>query len=110
MIFWSGFGFLVPLIAFGSLLASEAGLEAYFHDDRYYQAHGWPKLAGFVLAAAIIWPISAALDRRRVRTLVDLETGEQVQVGAKHTFMFVPLRWWPLICLALGAAFSFVTE
>jgi hypothetical protein len=110
MIFWTGFGFLVPLIAFGCLLAFEAGLEAYYQDDKYYQTHGWPKLAAFVLAAAIIWLIGAVLDRRPARTLVDLETGEQVRVGAKHTFMFVPLRWWPFVCIALRIAFAFIAE
>jgi nitrate reductase NapE component len=108
MLIWSGFGFLVPVTAFACLLASELGVETYFGDDGYYQAHGWPKMAAFLVAAAVIWPIGAALDRRGGRTLVDPETGERFRVGGIDTFFFIPIKWWPLLCVGLGAAFSFV--
>ena len=110
MIIWSGFGFIVPLIAFACLVASEAGVEALFHDDHYYQSDGWPKLVAFMLAATIIWPIGIVLDKRGGRILVDPDTGERVKVGGSHTFFFVPVKWWPLVCIALGAAFLFVVE
>ena len=89
MIIWSGYGFLVPVIAFACLFTSEVGVEAWFSDEQYYQAHGWPKLIALLLAALILWPVSAMLDRHRVR----------------NTFFFIPMRWWPLLCLPLGAAF-----
>jgi hypothetical protein len=110
MIIWSGLGFLVPVIVFACLLATEAGVEAIFKDPRYYQSHGWPKLAAFLLAALIIWPIGTVLQRRGGRILVDPATGEQVKVGGSHTFFFVPVKWWPLLCVALGVVFLFVVE
>ena len=110
MIIWSGFGFLVPIIAFGCLLASEAGIEAFSHDDKFYQMHGWPKLVAFLVAAAIVWPIGAVLERRGGRTLIDPATGEQVKVGGRHTFFFLPMKWWSLACIASGVAFLFVVE
>ncbi len=105
MIVWSGFGFLVPVITFGCLLATEAGIEALYRDNKYYQSHGWPTLAAFLLAAIIIWPISGILDRRGGRTLVDPATGEQVIIGGSHTFFYIPMKWWPVVCVALGIAF-----
>jgi hypothetical protein len=107
MIIWSGLGFLVPVIAFACLVACEAGVETWFADDRYYQTHGWPKLAAFVFAALIIWPIGALLERRGGRTLVDPATGEQVRIGGDHSCFFIPVKWWPIACVGIGALFLF---
>ena len=107
MIIWSGLGFLVPMIALACLLTSEAGVEKWFGDDQYYQTHGWPKLAGFLLAALIIWPIGALLERRGGRTLIDPATGEHVRVRGDHPCFFIPVKWWPIVCIGLGVLFLF---
>jgi hypothetical protein len=55
MLVWHGRGAVIAAVAFGSLLASELICRAHFHDDRYYQQqHGWPKLAGFLVAAGVV--------------------------------------------------------
>src|SRR5215469_13358854 len=55
MIVWHGRGAIVAAVAFGCLLVSELICRAYFHDDKYYQQHGWPKLAAFLVAAGVGW-------------------------------------------------------
>jgi len=110
MIIWSGWGFMVPVVAFGSLLATEAGVEAAFQDDNYYQSHGWPKLVGLLAAAFFVWLIDLWLKKRPRRKLVDIETGEHVSVGGGDSFFFIPVKWWAPILIVCGVIFSFVVE
>lgn len=110
MIIWSGLGFLVAVITFGCCLASEFLVEQMFRDDRYYQAHGWPKLVAFLVAAAVVGVLGRFLRRRQGRVLIDPETGSEVIVGREHTFFFIPVEYWAPILLVLGLVFLFVTE
>lgn len=110
MIIWSGLGFLVAVITFGCLLATEALVEAWFQDDRYYQAHGWPKLVAFVVAAVIVGVVGQKLKRRPGKVLIDPETGSEVIVGRNNTFFFIPMEYWAPILLVLGVIFLFVTD
>ena len=107
---WSGLGCLVAVITFGCLLATEYLVEAAFQDDDYYQAHGWPKLVGFLVAAGITWVLGQHLRGRQGRVLIDPETGARVIVGRNHTFFFIPVEYWPPILLVLGMVFSFVID
>ncbi|MDB5353111.1 MAG: putative rane protein [Planctomycetota bacterium] len=107
---WSGLGFLVAVITFGCLITTEYLVEAAFHDDRYYQAHGWPKLVGFIVAAAFVWVVGRYVRGRQGKILIDPETGSEVVVGRDHTFFFIPVGYWPPILLILGMIFSFATD
>ena len=103
MIIWRGYGFLVPLIAFACILLAEIGSEALFRDDTYYQEHAWPLAFAFILAGALV----ATADRRfpgaDPRVMIDEQTGERVRVGgARHSFFFVPLRYWSVLLVAMG--------
>ena len=85
-------------------------MEAAFHDDRYYQAHGWPKLVAFAVAAVIVGIVGRWLNRRQGKVLIDPETGREVVVGRGNTFFFIPMEYWAPILLVLGIIFLFVTE
>lgn len=110
MIIWSGLGFLVPVIAFGCLVATELLVEAAFRDEQYYQEHGWPKLAAFVVSAVLVGAVGRILRRRRGRVLIDPRTGEEVIVGDRSTFFFIPMGFWAPILVVIGVAFLFVTQ
>ena len=110
MIIWSGLGFLVAVLTFGCLIATEFLVESAFHDDRYYQSHGWPKLIAFVVAALFVGVLGRLLKRRQGKALIDPETGKEVIVGRNHTFFFIPVEYWAPILVVLGVVFLFVTE
>lgn len=110
MIIWSGIGWIVAVVAFCCLMAAEYLTEAMTGDESYYQAHGWPKLAGFMAAALILFPVARFRSGMRDRHLVDKETGQEVVMRANDSLFFIPLRHWPYLAVALGVVFLFVTE
>ena len=109
MIIWSGFGILVALVGFGCLILTEVVTRAAF-DEKYYQAHGWPKLAGFWVAAALVYVLGLWVDRQPGRAMIDKATGQEVLLKKRHALFFIPVRYWPYIFLALGVIFLFVKD
>jgi hypothetical protein len=105
---WSGKGFWVPVVTFLSGFGMEFFVRAEFHDDHYYQTHGWPILCAFLFSAAVIAVIAKMCVRERI--LRDVKTGEDVVIRENHTFVFVNIKFWPYILVALGGAFYAAAE
>jgi hypothetical protein len=55
----------VATVGFGCLILTEVMTRAAF-DEKYCQTHGWPKHAGFCVAAALIYVFGLWLDRQPV--------------------------------------------
>jgi hypothetical protein len=92
MIIWSGLGFLAAIAWFASLLLTQKVVNDATGDPQYYSMHGWPKLLGFWIAAAICGPLGLWLNR----------------YGPQHTLFFIPVQYWSLIFAALGVVFLFI--
>ena len=105
MIAYRGRGGLIALIAFGCLVLSEFLTNRYFHDDRFYATHGWPKLVGFLAAAAIVWRLSLNLGEDAVPSIREEE--RQAFFRSSDDFFFVGARYWPAILCVLGVVFYF---
>lgn len=84
LFFWRGLGFLVPLVWVASLLIT-SGLVG----ERYYEAHGWPKLLAGLLAAVATGILGARLNKDR--------SGSNT-----HTFFFLNMEIWALISVVIG--------
>jgi hypothetical protein len=108
MIIWSGLGFLVAVITFLLLLTAEYATESLFQDESYYQAHGWPKLLAFFLAAVVVWPLGKFLNRRQGKVVIEKETGKEVLVKPNHSLFFIRIEYWGPILLILGIVFFFL--
>jgi hypothetical protein len=102
MIIWSGWGFLVAVIVFGASLTMEFATEAFFRDDRFYQTHAWPLALALALSGAIIWTLGKYLHARGARVVIDMSTGKELTMDARHTFFFIPMRYWGPLLLALS--------
>jgi hypothetical protein len=107
---WRGKGIVVAFIAFGCLILTELATRSMYGDKTYYQSHGWPKLAGFWVAAALVYMLQPWFGGRQERTLVDKETGKEITVSFQSALFLIPVRYWPLILLGLGVVFLFVRE
>ena len=105
MIVWRGRGILVAIITFGCLLITELFTRFFFRNDTYYQQYGWPKLSGFLVAAALVWSLS----RRKAddpHGTQDLTRESLLREG--DTLFHIPVRYWPPILCVLGIIFYFV--
>ncbi len=92
MIIWSGWGILVAVVGFLCLLLTNVAVNGATQDPKYYESHGWPKLLGFCIAAAISGPMGWAMNRN----------------GAGHSLFFIPVQYWWGVFLVLGIIFLFV--
>jgi hypothetical protein len=104
---WAGKGWFVPAITFASCLAMEVAVRAVYRDNAYYQTHGWPILAALFLAAFLVQIVSRGWVHSR--ELRDVKTGELV-VLRPHSFLFVPVRFWPTLLCLLGIALFVAIE
>jgi hypothetical protein len=103
-----GRGVLAGVVAFFSLIAAEFLTERHFHDGNYYQMHGWPKLAGFAVAAMIVGLLGPrnAGDERAYLSPGTLDSTERRSVFRDaDSFFLIPVRYWPWILCALGIIF-----
>ena len=108
MFVYKGAGFVVPVIAFGTLVATELLVERGFGDDRYYQHHGWPKFAGLMIAAIVVLAVGRAMNRREAKTLVEKDTGREIVQRPEHTFFFVNVEHWGYLLILFALVFAFV--
>ena len=105
MIIWRGLGWAVAAITFAVLVLSELGIERLFADERDYQTHGWPKLFALGVSAALVWMLAAHLKGRPGRVVIDKATGEELTLNKDHDLFFIPVRYWPIVLVALGVGF-----
>ena len=110
MIIWKGAGFIVAVVAFLMLLMTELSVEALFKDDKYYQTHGWPKLAAFFIAGWIVFFIGKYLNKKEGRVLIEKDTGKEVVLKSEHSLFFINVEYWSYILFALGVVFLFVKD
>ena len=110
LVIWSGRGFWVAVITAGCLVLSELLTESAFYDGSYYQAHGWPKLAGFLVAAALVKYVIVPEEGSGARLTLNESTGKEIGQEPTNTLFFIPVKYWPIILVVLGVIFSFVTE
>jgi hypothetical protein len=106
MIIFSGFGWIVFVVIFGSLVVMQLVTDSIYDDENFYTDHGWPKLLAFCLAGLLLRPMVGW--RKRAATSIDAETGEEVVAPQHDSFIFLPLRFWPAACILLGVGLSFV--
>ena len=105
MIVWQKRGILVVAITFGSLVFTELLTRLFYHDNTYYQQHGWPKLVGFLIAASLVYWLSP-------RKGVDSNTAQagkrESLFSEQDTLFHISVKYWPRILCVLGVVFYFV--
>ncbi len=103
MFMWSGWGVLVPIIAFCALLMLQLSLD-YSLGEGYYQAHNWPKPAAMLLGAFVIGALGLYLNRdKRLRT----GDGEEIVLRQQsHRFFFVPMQYWAVVLAIIAVTWA----
>ncbi len=103
MIFFSGLGFLVPVVTVVGFLVPMF-LEAWVKTQ--FGIHVPNKV---VMTVAVILPFLGMLGLHHLlqklgptQKAVDLSTGNTVQIAITHTFMFLPVKWCAYIWIGLA--------
>lgn len=99
---------MILVIIAAALLFMDAGTGLIYHNESYYAQHGWPKLAGFVLAAAGVRVLSG--EKRKSGGQFETQFEPQfmrfpVMRPTDHLF-FLPVRYWPILLCGIGLVLS----
>lgn len=104
MIIWSGWGMLSALIAGVALVLSVLL-------DPALARLGLPTPTAVVLvwlaAAYANWTLGKRLNGRPGRELIDPRTGERVILRSRHTLFWIPMQYYSVLMLLLGAIAAF---
>ncbi|KQP40055.1 hypothetical protein ASF49_21355 [Methylobacterium sp. Leaf104] len=104
MIIWSGWGMVSALIGGAALVISVLL-------DPALARLGVPTPTGVVLvwlaAAFANWTLGIRLNGRPGRELIDPRTGERVVLRARHTLFWIPMQYYSVLMLLLGALAAF---
>ena len=102
MIIFSGCGFLVPVITFGTCLAANFVLDDRFGEG-FYSSHAWAAGFALVVGGVVTTWIGYLLKGRSDRFVVDEETGEQLVINdSNHSFFFIPMHLAGVAIAGLG--------
>ena len=91
----------MPVIAFAALILTATAVNAIFGGG-YFENHNWPPFLGAVLAGAAVWLLGRRLNGRPGRTMIDRQTGEEVELKNKHDLFFIPMEYWGPILVLLA--------
>jgi hypothetical protein len=108
MIIWSGLGFLVPLIFIVLCIGTFIGLEPLTSEEFIDANSKWLTQVLFLVCGAIFWFLGNLIKKKTGKIMIDPETKQEVRVGGNHTFFFIPIRYWGIICV-LWAIFLWVS-
>lgn len=91
MIVWSGMGILVPII-----FALAVWISSLFFEDYTFQNNA------FVGTAMLIAALPIGLLGLGLEVPDEPEEGQEPEEPGHHSFFFIPMKWWGLICIGLG--------
>lgn len=101
MIIWSGFGFVVPVVAIAAMVVAQMLVDGALGEN-YYTTHAWPKMAACTFTAAVLLVFGLWINKPTGQVLVDKQTGAETQVRPSHSFFFIPVQYWSAIVFAFG--------
>lgn len=105
---WSGLGFLVGVITFGSCLLANYILDEQFGEG-FYSSNLWAVGAALFVGGTISACVGFVLKRRNDRYVIDEETGERLVINqSSHSFFFVPMHWAGVVVASIGVVVAVI--
>lgn len=105
LLIWRGYGLAVPVLAFGAVIAARL-LADHAFGAGYADQHSWPGVAAALVFLAALWPLGRHVNRDRMRTVLDPQSGLEFRHDpGYHSFFLVPMEWAAL-ALAVSVLLS----
>ena len=99
MVVWSGFGWVVAVLAIACLLIGNVIL------GDSWSGNTWAQAGAMLVTALLTFGFDRFfLAKRADRTLMNKETGEDVVLRKNDSLFFIPVRFWPFVLVAIAAA------
>ena len=102
IIVWKGAGGLFIFIGIVVCLLLNIVTAAVYHENNYFSAHLWPKLAALWITGVSCWFLGRYLNGKPGRVVTDRLTGREVFEKPNHHFMFIKLEYWGAALCAIG--------
>lgn len=99
MIIWEGKGWLVAVIIFGCSLAANLLANWWTGSEDYWNKHQWTFALSLFAAGMICWYLGQRLEGTASRTLVDVDTGEEITHRPRHTLFWIPMKWCGVLAM-----------
>lgn len=97
-------GYLVPIIIFLDLVASEFISEMIMQDQHFYQDNLYPRALSMLFSGLFLFLLDRFLESKNER-IRDNRTGQEVILNQKtHSFFFIPIRYWAIFCIVISLA------
>jgi len=106
MVVWQGLGILVPFVVIVTMAAVQ-GLADLVMGGGFYSHHAATQVTAALLAAVLVTALGLYLRGKGGRVVIDKETGREIVLRRRHTLFFIPIEYWGLVVLVLGAFVTF---
>lgn len=93
---WKGLGILAIFIVGFSMIGVQLVVDNIFGTD-YWKNNAWPLCLSLIISGVICWFLGKYLNNGPVKTVIDKETGEEIELRKTHSFFFIPLQYWGII-------------
>ena len=102
MFFWRGQGIYVVLILFASILITTLFASLILRVENDFSGSKWFLFATFNMAGFFCWRIGNRINSKYPKILIDPKTNEEVEIIERHTFWFIPIKYWGIIYSVIG--------
>ena len=106
MVVWQGLGILVPFVVIVTMAAVQ-WLADLMMGGGFYSHHTATQVTAALLAAVFVTALGLYLRGKGGRVVVDKETGREIVLRRRHTLFFIPIEYWGLVVVVLGAFVTF---
>ncbi len=107
MVIWSGLGFIIAIVGIAALIVTQMIAESVSGNENYYQENPWLILVAMLVAAALTFLLNQKVLATKSQTVIDKESGQEINLRKAHTLFFIDSKWWPAIFLVIGIAGAF---
>jgi len=103
MLIWRGWGILGLLIPVFTGTVINESVSSYLDVHNYAMSSPWAYVAMLMPGAVAVWFLGRWLELRDApQRVLNLETNETMHLVKKHDLFWIPLKYWGLVCLAVG--------
>ncbi|WP_048601967.1 hypothetical protein [Rubeoparvulum massiliense] len=102
VLIWSGLGLLVGIVIFACSLLTSLICTAVTGDGNFYSESEWAAPLALIISGFIIRIIVKVAYSVPSKTLIDIETKEELYIYDDHSLFFIDIKYWEYICFVLA--------